>query len=236
MSEHSPQPEKIRSMFGQVASKYDQANSVLSLGIHHLWRKQLVQDSEATWGDDVLDCATGTGDLAIAFKKMVGEEGRVVGTDFCEEMLSFAPEKARKQELEIQFEKADVMNLQYEDNSFDICSISFGIRNVADPVKALKEMVRVVRPGGRVMILEFGQAETPLFAPLFNFYSQKILPALGGCITGQKEAYQYLQESSAQFPCREEFIKMMKDTGLFQQSTYRTLTGGVAYIYRGVKK
>jgi demethylmenaquinone methyltransferase/2-methoxy-6-polyprenyl-1,4-benzoquinol methylase len=236
MSEHSPQPEKIRSMFGQVASKYDQANSVLSLGIHHLWRKQLVQDSEATWGDDVLDCATGTGDLAIAFKKMVGEEGRVVGTDFCEEMLSFAPEKARKQELEIQFEKADVMNLQYEDNSFDICSISFGIRNVADPVKALKEMVRVVRPGGRVMILEFGQAETPLFAPLFNFYSQKILPALGGWITGQKEAYQYLQESSAQFPCREEFIKMMKDTGLFQQSTYRTLTGGVAYIYRGVKK
>ncbi len=236
MSEHSPQPEKIRSMFGQVASKYDQANSVLSLGIHHLWRKQLVQDSEATWGDDVLDCATGTGDLAIAFKKMVGEEGRVVGTDFCEEMLSFAPEKARKQELEIQFEKADVMNLQYEDNSFDICSISFGIRNVADPVKALKEMARVVRPGGRVMILEFGQAETPLFAPLFNFYSQKILPALGGWITGQKEAYQYLQESSAQFPCREEFIKMMKDTGLFQQSTYRTLTGGVAYIYRGVKK
>lgn len=236
MSEHSPQPEKIRSMFGQVASKYDQANSVLSLGIHHLWRKQLVQDSEATWGDDVLDCATGTGDLAIAFKKMVGEEGRVVGTDFCEEMLSFAPEKARKQELEIQFEKADVMNLQYEDNSFDICSISFGIRNVADPVKALKEMARVVRPGGRVMILEFGQAETPLFAPLFNFYSQKILPALGGWITGQKEAYQYLQESSAQFPCREEFIKMMKDTGLFQQSTFRTLTGGVAYIYRGVKK
>ena len=107
---------------------------------------------------------------------------------------------------------------------------------MADPVKALKEMARVVRPGGRVMILEFGQAETPLFAPLFNFYSQKILPALGGWITGQKEAYQYLQESSAQFPCREEFIKMMKDTGLFQQSTYRTLTGGVAYIYRGVKK
>lgn len=232
---HSPNPEKIRSMFAQVASKYDRANSVLSMGIHHLWRKTLVKLSGAATGMKVLDCATGTGDLAIAFKKVVGTTGTVIGTDFCAEMMIPAPGKAEALGLQIKFEQADVMKLQYPDNTFDVVSISFGIRNVADPVQALKEMSRVVKPGGKVMVLEFGQASLPGFAQVYNFYSEKVLPILGGWVTGQKEAYQYLQKSSAAFPCREGFLDLMKQAGSFSASEYHTLTGGIAYIYRGVK-
>jgi demethylmenaquinone methyltransferase/2-methoxy-6-polyprenyl-1,4-benzoquinol methylase len=233
---HSPQPEKIRSMFAQVANNYDKANSVLSMGIHHLWRKKLVSFSNVKPGNRVLDCATGTGDLAIEFKKTVGSLGEVIGTDFCPEMLIPAPEKAKRQGLKIQFSQADVMDLQYPDNYFDVSSISFGIRNVADPVKGLSEMARVTAPGGAVMVLEFGQATLPVFAPLFNFYSEKVLPILGGWVTGQKDAYQYLQKSSAAFPCRDEFVAMMESTGMFSSVEYISLTGGVAYIYKGIKK
>ena len=233
---HSPQPEKIRSMFAQVASNYDKANSVLSMGIHHMWRKKLVNYSGVKPGNRVLDCATGTGDLAIEFKKTVGSLGEVIGTDFCPEMLIPAPGKAHKQGLKVQFAQADVMDLRYEDNYFDVSSISFGIRNVGDPLKGLSEMARVTKPGGAVMVLEFGQATLPVFAPLFNFYSEKVLPVLGGWVTGQKDAYQYLQKSSAAFPCREEFVKMMMSTGQFSKVEFISLTGGVAYIYKGIKK
>lgn len=233
---HSPNPEKIRQMFSQVAANYDRANNVLSMGIHHLWRKTLVQWSEAEAGEAVLDCATGTGDLAIEFKKVVGAEGKVIGTDFCQEMLESAPKKADDAGLNIHFEIADVMNLQYRDSSFDISSISFGIRNVQDPVKAISEMARVTKSGGYVMVLEFGQMRLPGIAKLYNFYSEKILPHIGGVITGQTAAYQYLQKSSAAFPCREDFVKLMESTGQFAHVEYRAVAGGIAYIYRGQKK
>lgn len=223
-------------MFARVANKYDKANSVLSMGIHHAWRKKLVQLSEVDHGDAVLDCATGTGDLAIEFKKAVGPEGKVIGTDFCPEMMIPAPAKAKSKNLDIEFTQADVMNLQFPDNTFDVVSISFGIRNVADPLKALQEMVRVAKPGGRVMVLEFGQATMPGFAQIFNFYSEKILPVVGGWVTGEKEAYRYLQKSSALFPCRQDFLNLMKKTDAFYSCDYTSLTGGVAYIYRGTKK
>ena len=230
---HSSQPEKIKNMFGRVASKYDLANQVLSLGIHHLWRKKVVKISGAKSGDKVLDCATGTGDLAIQFKKTVGPLGDVIGTDFCIEMLGPAPKKALKKNLEIKFEVADVMDLPYKDNTFDICSISFGIRNVQNPQKALQEMARVTRPGGQVMILEFGQMNWPVISRVYNFYSEKLLPKLGGLVTGQKEAYEYLHKSSQNFPCREKFIALMKSTGSFSQESQLPLTGGIAYIYKG---
>lgn len=230
------QPEKIRSMFSKVASNYDRANSVLSMGIHHRWRKRLVQLSQAKKGMKVLDCATGTGDLAIEFKKTVGTDGVVIGTDFCVEMLESAPTKAKALGLQIQFEQADVTQLQYPENKFDVVSISFGIRNVSDPMKALQEMARVTKAGGAVMVLEFGQVSTPIFGPLFNFYSEKVLPILGGWVTGQKEAYQYLQKSSAAFPCREGFLDLMKKSNMFSHVEYHSLTGGIAYIYKGIKK
>jgi demethylmenaquinone methyltransferase/2-methoxy-6-polyprenyl-1,4-benzoquinol methylase len=234
--QHSPQPEIIRSMFSKVAGQYDKANSVLSLGIHHLWRKKLVQLSKAHLGQSVLDCATGTGDLAIEFKQAVGSSGQVIGTDFCVDMLESAPQKARNKNLEIKFEQADVTQLQYPDQQFDIVSISFGIRNVSDPIKALTEMARVAKPGARVMVLEFGQMSTPVIKDLYKYYSEKVLPILGGWVTGQKEAYDYLQKSSAAFPCREEFVSLMQQTNCFAEMNYVPVSFGIAYIYTGVVK
>jgi len=223
-------------MFAKVAANYDKGNDVLSMGVHHLWRKKLVRYSAAKLGNRVLDCATGTGDLAIEFKKCVGPSGQVTGTDFCAEMLIPAPGKASKQDLDIQFEQADVTQLQYADKSFDICSISFGIRNVGNPLKALQEMGRVTKSGGQVMILEFGQVNFPIFGAIYNFYSQNILPKIGGLVTGQKEAYEYLQKSSAAFPCRQDFVQLMNESGAFSHCEYISLTGGIAYIYKGTVK
>lgn len=220
-------------MFSKVAANYDKGNNVLSMGIHHLWRKKLVKMSGAGPGMSVLDCATGTGDLAIEFKKAVGAEGSVIGTDFCAEMLIPAPAKAMAKGLDIRFEQADVTQLNYADNSFDITSISFGIRNVGDPLKGLKEMARVTKSGGSVMVLEFGQVQLPVFGPLYNFYSEKVLPKIGGWVTGEGEAYEYLQKSSAAFPCRENFLKLMRESGNFSSLEYTALTGGIAYIYHG---
>lgn len=232
----SPDPEKIRSMFSKVASQYDKANNVLSVGIHHLWRTKLVQLADVRPGMQILDCATGTGDLAIEFKKNVGSTGSVLGTDFCAEMLESAPQKAKDRNLDIQFELADVTQLQYADNSFDRVSISFGIRNVSDPLKALKEMARVTRNGGKVLVLEFGQMSIPVVSSLYNFYSEKILPKIGGLVTGQGEAYDYLQKSSAAFPCREQFLDLMKKSNSFSEMSFTPVSLGIAYIYVGVVK
>lgn len=232
----TPKAETIRSMFAKVAGRYDQANQVLSFGVHHLWRKKLVRLSKAGAGARILDCATGTGDLAIEFKKAVGPSGEVIGTDFCAEMLAPAPAKARDQGLEIRFEQADVTKLPFEDGVFDVVSISFGIRNVENPALGLAEMARVLKPGGRLMVLEFGQANLPVFSSLYNFYSEKVLPKLGGLVTGQPEAYEYLQKSSAAFPCREEFLELMNTSGRLQDLRFWSLTGGIAYIYSGTKR
>lgn len=230
-------PELVKSMFANVAHKYDRANSILSMGIHHLWRKKLVKLVNPKNGEMILDCATGTGDLAIAFKKAVGSEGRVVGTDFCQEMLSMAPNKAKTLGLNIQFELADVMDLPYKDQAFHHASISFGIRNVADPKKAIAEMARVVKPGGKVVILEFGQVLFPILGSLYNWYSQKLLPIIGGWVTGEPQAYEYLQKTSATFPCRNEFCQLMSKAALFKSIQFHSLSFGIAYIYIGeVKK
>lgn len=232
-TKHSPEPQKIKDMFAKVAANYDRANTVLSLGIHHLWRKKLVKLSEAKPGQSVLDCATGTGDLALEFKKHVGLQGRVVGTDFSPEMIAPAPGKAKDLGLDVHFEQADVTELKYQNNEFDLSSISFGIRNVGNPQKGISEMARVTKSGGYVMVLEFGQISTPVIGPLYNFYSEKVLPWIGGLVTGQRQAYEYLQKSSAAFPCKEDFVQMMMSTGSFSEVKYWPVSGGIAYIYRG---
>lgn len=163
-------------------------------------------ESEAKEGDHVLDCATGTGDLAIEFKKAVGDSGYVMGTDFCAPMIEPAPAKAKEKGLKIDFEVADAMDLPYEDSRFDISSIAFGIRNVDDPVVALKELARVVKPGGRVVVLEFGQPKGILKFP-YNLYSQHIMPAVGGWLSGNREAYTYLPRTSATFPAGKKVFK-----------------------------
>lgn len=224
--------EKVRNMFADIADDYDRVNSILSFGVHHAWRTRTVQLSGAKEGDHVLDCATGTGDLAIEFKEKVGSEGYVLGTDFCKEMIEHAPEKARENNLDVDFEVADAMDLPYEDDRFDIASIAFGIRNVDDPVVALKEMARVVKPGGSVIILEFGQPKGLMKYP-YELYSQYIMPAVGGWISGNREAYTYLPRTSAEFPAGDKFITLMNRTGSFSHTDFEKLTGGIAYIYIG---
>ncbi len=225
--------EKVRSMFADIAGDYDRINTVLSFGVHHAWRAKAIKESKAQKGDHVLDCATGTGDLAIEFKKAVGKEGYVMGTDFCAPMIEPAPDKAAKKGLEIDFEVADAMDLPYEDNRFDIASISFGIRNVDEPVTALKEMARVVKPGGRVVVLEFGQPKGLMKFP-YELYSQHIMPAIGGWLSGNREAYTYLPRTSAAFPAGKNFLKLMEEANSFLDYRAVRLTGGIAYIYVGL--
>jgi len=225
--------EAVRAMFSDIAPKYDVTNSVLSLGIHHIWRRAAVRAAAVRPGMAVLDCATGTGDLAIAFKRAVGREGRVLGTDFCADMLSFAPAKAASAGLDVGFEVADVMNLPYADDTFDVASISFGIRNVDNPAVALSEMARVVQPGGRVVVLEFGQPKG-IVGLTYRWYSKTIIPVIGGMLTGNRDAYAYLPETAAAFPCREDFLNIMMSTGRYATASYRALTGGIAFLYTGI--
>ena len=227
--------EKVRKMFADIADDYDRVNNILSFGVHHLWRSKTVKLSGAKSGDRVLDCATGTGDLALEFKEAVGNDGYVLGTDFCAEMIEHAPTKAQEHNLVVDFEVADAMDLPYDDNQFDISSIAFGIRNVDDPVKALSEMARVVKPGGKVLVLEFGQPKGIMKYP-YELYSQYIMPTLGGWISGNKEAYTYLPKTSAEFPAAEKFISLMDQSESFSSKFYERLTGGIAYIYVGTVK
>jgi demethylmenaquinone methyltransferase / 2-methoxy-6-polyprenyl-1,4-benzoquinol methylase len=229
-----PQGHTIRQMFSEIAPSYDKANSVLSLGIHHIWKQKLVAMSGAKKGDHVLDCATGTGDLALLFKETVGPMGQVTATDFCSDILAFAPDKAKKKNLEIQFETADVTQLPYPDKSFDVSSISFGIRNVENLDKAFTELARVTRK--KVMILEFGQVTAPLLGPAYNFYSNTVLPKIGGWISGNSAAYSYLNSSAKSFPSGQNFIDRALNTGAYSNMTCKRLSFGIAYIYSGTPK
>ena len=219
-------------MFASIAPRYDRTNTILSAGIHHLWRRRAVRWSGAKEGDRILDCATGTGDLAIAFRKVAGPEGHVVGTDFVPEMIKLAREKSS----EVYFEVADVTELPYDDATFDIASISFGIRNVADPRKGIAEMARVVKPGGRVMVLEFGQPRARTFGRFYHVYTRHLLPRLGGAVTGDRAAYEYLQKSAGRFPCGEEFVALMRESAPFASIEFAALTFGIAYLYRATKR
>ena len=232
MTYTGPDPNKIRPMFASIARRYDRANTLLSGGVHHLWRRKAVRAAAVRDGDRVLDCATGTGDLAIALRKEAGPSGRVIGTDFVPEMLDLARVKAP----DIEFEVADVTGLPYDDASFDVASISFGIRNVNDPRKGIAEMARVVRSGGRVIVLEFGQPRNRFFGALYDFYTRHVMPRLGGAVTGEREAYAYLQTSAVRFPCGEDFVALMRQSADFASIESTPLTFGIAYLYKGVKR
>jgi len=214
-------------MFASIASRYDRANTILSAGVHHLWRRRAVRRAEVRRGQRVLDCATGTGDLAIGFRDAGAE---VVGIDFTPQMIELARAKAPS----IRFEVADVTSLPYSSDSFDIASIAFGIRNVADPRKGIAEMARVVRPRGKVIVLEFGRPGNRAFRASFDFYRKRFLPRIGAAITGDRAAYDYLETSSAQFASGEEFVKLMRESARFDSIVCEPLTFGIAYLYIAV--
>ncbi len=224
---------EVRQMFASIAGRYDTANEVLSLGIHRAWRRAAVRLSQVQPGQRVLDCATGTGDLALAFKRATGPSGEVIGTDFCAEMLATAPAKAARAGLEVKFQVADALALPFPDRGFEVASIAFGIRNVDDPLRCLRELARVVKPGGRVVVLEFGQPGGP-FGAFFRLYSRRVMPFLGGLVTGNRAAYEYLPRTSAAFPAGPRFLALMEEAGVFSSSAAHPLTLGTAYVYVGV--
>lgn len=221
--------EEIKNMFSKISKNYDYMNNVMSLGLHHLWRRRLVKLSGAKTGDAILDTASGTGDLAIAFKKKI-KEGRVIATDFCADMLKKLPMKAIKKNMFVDAELADIMALHYEDDEFDIASISYGIRNVDDVHQGLCELARVVKPNGKVMILETGKPKG-LMKILYNFYSKKLMPKLGKMLVDEEDAYTYLPSTIDKFPYGQEFVDMIKSTGKYTEVKCYPQFFGVSYIY-----
>ena len=226
--------EAVKKMFSRIANDYDRMNSILSFGIHHKWRKIATDKVNLQDGMKILDCATGTGDLAIAYANRLNGKSEIIGMDFNEDMMSIAKQKAAKNECKIKFETGDVLALKYQDNYFDLASISFGIRNVDNPKKGLIEMARVVKPGGKVLVLEFGQPDDWFKIP-YNFYN-KFIPTIGKMIVNDKSAYTYLPNTTQRFPAGDKFINIMEETEQFSDIYCKKLTHGVCYLYIGTVK
>ena len=214
----------VQKMFSDIAPRYDLANSVLSFGIHHLWRRILVRMLPASQDKLVLDLCTGTGDLLPILKKRFGN---VVGADFCLPMLQFARSKNEKS---TEIMQADALCLPFKDQSFDIVTVAFGVRNFEDLEKGLREIQRVLKSDGKILVLEFGQPNSLFFGSLYSFYSKYLMPLIGGAISGNRKAYEYLPETASHFPCAEKFESILKSCG-FTAARHKTLTGGIAYAY-----
>ncbi|MCO4772810.1 MAG: bifunctional demethylmenaquinone methyltransferase/2-methoxy-6-polyprenyl-1,4-benzoquinol methylase UbiE [Deltaproteobacteria bacterium] len=226
--------EVVRTMFGDIAGKYDATNTVLSGGMHHLWRKKALREMSPTPDAKLLDVCCGTGDLAFTLAGALGPSGEVVGTDFTPQMITLANEKAGKSDVaaKMSFQVADAMALPFEDNTFDGATVSFGIRNVVDPTAGLAEMRRVVKPGGKVLVLEFGQP-AGLFGMTFRWYSRVVMPAVGGLMTGNRAAYEYLPRTSAAFPAGDLFVENYLQPAGLTHSSSTPLLWGLAWLYVG---
>lgn len=232
VGENPDKAKRVQEMFDSIAGRYDLLNRVLSAGVDRGWRVAAAKEVLAQNPRDVLDVATGTGDFALAIKKLA-PEARVVGSDFVPKMLEIAREKAKKQGLEMRFEEGDALRLPYANESFDAVSCAFGFRNFADFKRGLEEFHRVLRPGGRAVILEFPPPPENLLGRVYGFYFRRVLPWLGGLISGRPEAYKYLPESVIAFPKPDALAQLMHTVGF--EPRYRILTGGLAAIHVGVK-
>jgi demethylmenaquinone methyltransferase/2-methoxy-6-polyprenyl-1,4-benzoquinol methylase len=224
----TPIGTKVKSMFASIAHRYDVTNTVLSLGIHHLWKRHFIASLKTKDSPRIMDLACGTGDLVPLLKRTHG--GLVTGVDFCEPML----EVARVRFPEFEFLQGDALNLNFADDQFDIITISFGVRNFENLEHGLTEVYRVLKPGGQIAVLEFGQPDGILFGPLYRFYSKYIMPIIGGVLTGNKNAYQYLPETAAAFPCGDAFLRILSRIGFKDVSLIR-YTFGIAFGYKGIK-
>ena len=222
---------RVENMFDRIAPKYDFFNRLFSLRIDLLWRKNLVNWMQSDDPKQILDVATGTGELVIALWKKFG--GKITAVDLSQEMLNLADKKIKELGADITIQKANAENLPFESNKFDAVSVGFGVRNFENLEKGLSELRRVVKENGNVYILEFSKMEGVL-SPLYNFYFNKVLPFLAKMISGEKEAYAYLPDSVKNFPCGERMKNILLDLG-FSKVEYKKLSLGIVTIYKAKK-
>ncbi|MBW5290714.1 MAG: Ubiquinone/menaquinone biosynthesis methyltransferase UbiE [Candidatus Ruthia sp. Asou_11_S2] len=225
----------VRDVFNSVASKYDLMNDILSFGAHRLWKRYTIASSNVKAGDKVLDIAGGTGDLAIEFRKKVGDNGQVILSDINAAMLNEGRKNLiNKGVFGVEFVQLNAQCLPFGNNTFDCVSIAFGLRNVTDKDQALKEMYRILKPGGCLLILEFSTTDSALLKKFYDFYSFNIMPKLGGIIADDEASYQYLAESIRKHPNQETLKDMVLDAG-FDFCEYHNLSGGIVALHKGIK-
>ena len=228
--------EKVRQMFGEIAPNYDRMNHLLSMNVDRYWRHRTVKTLSPNRQEPILDCCSGTGDLAFSFERATGGEVSVIAADFCNEMLQIGEQKRLKRgDSQVQFIEADTQNLPFPDDHFQIVSAAFGLRNVADTHRGLCEMTRVCKPGGQVAVLEFSTPRRQPIKGMYSWYFRNILPKVGQALArNESSAYNYLPDSVGEFPSYEKLADCMVESGL-QRAKFIPLTFGIATLYIGVK-
>jgi demethylmenaquinone methyltransferase/2-methoxy-6-polyprenyl-1,4-benzoquinol methylase len=223
---------RVREMFAAIAARYDLLNHLLSGNVDKRWRRLVARIlyQGLPLESRILDVACGTGDLSLTLSE--SGNARIVGLDFCRPMLDIAAAKSSKRGAKLPFIEGDALALPFQDRSFDAVTIAFGLRNLASVESGLGELLRVLRPGGRVAVLEFSKPRYAIFRGLFKVYFTKLLPLVGGLISGSRGAYQYLPDSVSRFPDQKELSSLMKNAG-FEEVTYKNLTGGIAALHLG---
>ncbi|MES2817773.1 MAG: bifunctional demethylmenaquinone methyltransferase/2-methoxy-6-polyprenyl-1,4-benzoquinol methylase UbiE [Pseudomonadota bacterium] len=232
----SQKADKVAEVFHSVAAKYDLMNDLMSAGVHRLWKRFTIELSGVRAGNRVLDIAGGTGDLTKQFARLVGATGEVVLADINASMLKVGRDRLLDLGVagNVQFVQADAEKLPFPDNHFDCVTIAFGLRNVTHKEDALRSMLRVLKPGGRLLVLEFSKPTNPLLSKAYDTYSFSLLPMMGKLITNDAESYRYLAESIRMHPDQETLKAMMVDAG-FERTTYHNMTGGIVALHRGIK-
>jgi len=227
--------DRVRTMFSEIAPNYDRMNHLLSMNTDRYWRWRTVRKCAPNRTDPILDVCTGTGDLAFSFHSYTGGEVEVVGSDFCYPMLAVGVEKGKKTERSVRFVEADSQALPFKDNYFQVVSVAFGLRNVADTDLGLREMTRVCKPGGKIAILEFSNPRYQPIKGLYGWYFKNVLPKVGQMLArNDSSAYKYLPESVGEFPCYEKLTERMLAAGMSSAKFY-PLTFGIATLYIGIK-
>jgi demethylmenaquinone methyltransferase / 2-methoxy-6-polyprenyl-1,4-benzoquinol methylase len=224
---------EVRGMFDRIAGVYDLMNSAMTAGLHHQWRQRAVDRAEVGPGSDALDVCCGTGDLALELRRRIGADGRVVGCDFSEPMLELARRKSGEEGLPVEFGWADALELPYGDEGFDAVTIGFGARNLADLGRGLGEMARVLKPGGRLVILEITRPQREPLASFYSLWFDRVVPVIGS-FAGDSDAYSYLPNSVRTFPEPERLAAMMDDAGL-REIRWLLLAGGIIAIHSARK-
>jgi demethylmenaquinone methyltransferase/2-methoxy-6-polyprenyl-1,4-benzoquinol methylase len=227
---------KVAEVFHSVAAKYDLMNDLMSLGIHRLWKRFTIEKSGVRRGWKVLDIAGGTGDLAAKFSEIVGSEGEVVLADINDSMLKVGRSRLVDRGIvgNVRYAQANAECLPFPDNYFDLITIAFGLRNVTDKDKAIASMFRILKPGGRLLVLEFSKPENAGLSAIYDQYSFKLLPLMGKLVANDSESYKYLAESIRMHPDQETLKGMMEAAG-FERCDYHNLTGGIVALHRGFK-